>query len=147
VTLADELQYVEKYLRLEQARFGDRLRVRVQVDPEVLHAVVPVLSLQPLVENAVRHGVESRPEGGLVSIEGRDLGADVELRVSDDGAGIDAERAEAALAGRGPGIGLGHVHGRLENTFGEGYGLIVENGAGTTVVMTLPKFRAGVRAG
>ena len=63
VTLADELQYVEKYLRLEQARFGERLRVRVQVDPEVLHAVVPVLSLQPLVENAVRHGVESRPGG------------------------------------------------------------------------------------
>jgi len=147
VTLADELQYVEKYLRLEQARFGDRLRVRVQVDPEVLHAVVPVLSLQPLVENAVRHGVESRPEGGQVSIEGRDLGADVELRVSDDGAGIDAERAAEALAGGGPGIGLGNVHGRLQSTFGEGYGLMVENGSGTTVVMTLPKFRAGVRAG
>ena len=62
VTLADELQYVEKYLRLEQARFGERLRVKVQVDPEVLQAVVPVLSLQPLVENAVRHGVESRAE-------------------------------------------------------------------------------------
>jgi two-component system LytT family sensor kinase len=147
VTLADELQYVEKYLRLEQARFGERLRVRVQVDPAVLQAVVPVLSLQPLVENAVRHGVESRPEGGLVAIEGRDLGADVELRVSDDGAGIDAERAAAALAGEGPGIGLGNVHGRLQSTFGEGYGLVVENGSGTTVVMTLPKFRAGVRAG
>jgi two-component system LytT family sensor kinase len=147
VTLADELQYVEKYLRLEQARFGERLRVRVQVDPEVLHAVVPVLSLQPLVENAVRHGVESRAEGGLVSIEGRDLGSDVELRVSDDGAGIDEARAAEALAGRGPGIGLGNVHGRLQNTFGEGYGLVVENGDGTTVVMTLPKFRAGVRAG
>ena len=147
VTLADELQYVEKYLRLEQARFGERLRVRVQVDPEVLHAVVPVLSLQPLVENAVRHGVESRAEGGLVSIEGIDLGADVELRVSDDGDGIDPERAAAALAGGGPGIGLGNVHGRLQSTFGEGYGLVVENGGGTTVVMTLPKFRAGVRAG
>jgi two-component system LytT family sensor kinase len=146
VTLADELQYVEKYLRLEQARFGERLRVRVQVDPEVLHAVVPVLSVQPLVENAVRHGVESRAEGGMVSIEGRDLGADVELRVSDDGGGIDPERAAEALAGRGPGIGLGNVHGRLQSTFGEGYGLVVENGAGTTVVMTLPKFRAGVRA-
>jgi two-component system LytT family sensor kinase len=146
VTLADELQYVEKYLRLEQARFGERLRVRVQVDPEVLQAVVPVLSLQPLVENAVRHGVESRPEGGLVSIEGRDLGADVELRVSDDGAGIDPGRAAAALAGGGPGIGLGNVHGRLQSTFGEGYGLVVEDGDGTTVVMTLPKFRAGVRA-
>jgi two-component system, LytTR family, sensor kinase len=147
VTLADELQYVEKYLRLEQARFGERLRVRVQVDPEVLQAVVPVLSLQPLVENAVRHGVESRAEGGLVAIEGRDLGTDVELRVSDDGEGIDPERAAAAPAGTGPGIGLGNVHGRLQSTFGEGYGLVVENSDGTTVVMTLPKFRAGVRAG
>jgi two-component system LytT family sensor kinase len=149
VTLADELRYVEKYLRLEQARFGDRLRVRVQVDPAVLPAVLPVLSLQPLVENAVRHGIEARPEGGLLGIEGRDLGSDVELRVSDDGEGIDPERAAAALAGRGPGIGLGNVHGRLVATFGEGYGLAVErdDGApGTTVVMTLPKFRAGVRA-
>jgi two-component system LytT family sensor kinase len=147
VTLADELRYVEKYLRLEQARFGERLRVRVQVDPEVLQAVVPVLSLQPLVENAVRHGVESRAEGGTVTIEGIDLGADVELRVSDDGAGIDQERAAEALSGGGPGIGLGNVHGRLQSTFGEGYGLVVENGSGTTVVMTLPKFRTGVRAG
>jgi two-component system, LytTR family, sensor kinase len=148
VTVADELRYSEKYLRLEQARFGERLKVRVQVDPEVLQAVLPVLSLQPLVENAVRHGVESQADGGTVAIEGIDLGVDVALRVTDDGAGIDLERARAALAGEGPGIGLGNVHGRLRSTFGEGYGLEVEpaNGRGTTVVMTLPKFRAGVRA-
>jgi two-component system LytT family sensor kinase len=146
VTLADELHYVEKYLRLEKARFGDRLDVRVSVAPEVLTAVVPVLSMQPLVENAVRHGVERQPEGGVVSIEGIDLGNDVALRVSDTGDGIDPERARDALAGEGPGIGLGNVHGRLQSTFGEGYGLQVESGAGTTVVMTLPKFRAGVRA-
>jgi two-component system, LytTR family, sensor kinase len=148
VTVADELRYVEKYLRLEQARFGERLRVRVQVDPEVLQAVLPVLSLQPLVENAVRHGVEREPEGGMVAIEGIDLGNDVALRVSDDGAGIDPERAQAALSGEGPGIGLGNVHGRLLSTFGDGYGLAIEphDGRGTTVVMTLPKFRAGVRA-
>jgi two-component system LytT family sensor kinase len=148
VTVADELRYAEKYLRLEQARFGERLKVRVQVDPEVLQAVLPVLSLQPLVENAVRHGVESRPDGGLVAIEGIDLGNDVALRVSDDGEGIDPDRARDALAGEGPGIGLGNVHGRLQSTFGEGYGLEVEapGGPGTTVVMTLPKFRAGVRA-
>ena len=60
VTLAEELHYVQKYLRLEQARFRDRLTVRVQVDPDVLQTVVPVLSLQPLVENAVKHGVETR---------------------------------------------------------------------------------------
>jgi two-component system LytT family sensor kinase len=149
VTVADELRYVEKYLRLEQARFGERLRVRVQVDPEVLQAVLPVLSLQPLVENAVRHGVEPDADGGLVTIEGIDLGVDVELRVSDDGGGIDPERATAALAGEGRGIGLGNVHGRLLSTFGEDYGLQVESpdGRGTTVVMTLPKFRPGVRAG
>jgi two-component system, LytTR family, sensor kinase len=146
VTLADELRYVEKYLRLEQARFGDRLRVRVQVDPDVLPAVVPVLSVQPLVENAVRHGLESRPEGATVAIEARSLGADVELRISDDGAGMPDAVAEEALAGRGRGIGLGNVQSRLRATFGEGYGLQVENGQGTTVVMTLPKFRAGVRA-
>ena len=148
VTVADELRYVEKYLRLEQARFGERLTVRVQVDPEVLQAVLPVLSLQPLVENAVRHGVERQPEGGLVAIEGIDLGNDVALRVSDSGDGIDPERARDALAGQGPGIGLGNVHGRLLSTFGEGYGLQVESDGrrGTTVVMTLPKFRAGVRA-
>ena len=146
VTVADELRYVEKYLRLEQARFGERLTVRVQVDPEVLQAVLPVLSLQPLVENAVRHGVEGQPEGGLVAIEGIDLGNDVALRVSDEGDGIDPERVREALSGEGPGIGLGNVHGRLQSTFGEGYGLQVEPGPGTTVVMTLPKFRAGVRA-
>jgi two-component system LytT family sensor kinase len=146
VTLADELRYVEKYLRLEQARFGERLRVRVQVDPEVLQAVVPVLSLQPLVENAVRHGVESRAEGGTVAIEGVDLGSDVELRVIDDGAGIDPEKAAAALAGRGGGIGIANVHQRLRSTFGEEYGLEIDGQRGTSVVMTLPKFRAGVRA-
>jgi two-component system LytT family sensor kinase len=69
--------------------------------------------------------------------------------VSDDGAGIDPERARAALSGDSPGIGLGNVHGRLLSTFGGDYGLEVEspNGGGTTVVMTLPKFRPGVRAG
>ena len=103
--MADELRYVEKYLRLEQARFGERLTVRVQVDPEVLQAVLPVLSLQPLVENAVRHGVERQAEGGLVAIEGIDLGNDVALRVSDDGEGIDPERARARWPGRGPASG------------------------------------------
>ena len=148
VHLADELTYVEKYLRLEHARFGDRLRVRLEVAPEILQAVVPVLSLQPLVENAVRHGVEPRSGDAHVTIVGSDLGADVELRVSDDGPGLDAEAARAALNGAGGGIGLPNVHSRLQATFGPGYGLEIESapGAGTTVIMTVPKFRPGVRA-
>jgi len=148
VTLADELHYVEKYLRLEQARFGDRLSVRVEVAPEVLGAVIPVLSLQPLVENAVRHGVEAGAGRVCVEIIGRDLDVDVELRVCDDGAGMDADRATAALDGRAGGIGLSNVHGRVQATFGPEYGLRVDSapGEGTTVVLVVPKFRAGVRA-
>jgi two-component system LytT family sensor kinase len=148
VQLADELRYVETYLRLEQARFGDRLAVRVQVAPEVLSAVVPVLSLQPLVENAVRHGVESRPGRVQVELIGHDRGADVELVVADDGAGVDLETARAALAGEGSGIGLANVQARLQTAYGPGYGLTVaaRDGGGTEVRMTVPKFRAGVRA-
>jgi two-component system LytT family sensor kinase len=145
VTLADELGYVEKYLRLEQARFGERMRVRVEVDPDILPAVVPVLSVQPLVENAVRHGVESRPEGATIEIQGRSVGSDVWLSVRDDGAGMDPEMAARALAGNGRGIGLHNVQSRLHATFGEGYGLQVGPGPGTEMIMTLPKFRAGVR--
>jgi two-component system LytT family sensor kinase len=148
VTLADELHYVEKYLRLEQARFGERLQVRVSVAPEVLTAVVPVLSMQPLVENAVRHGVESAIGPCRIEILGADLDTDVELTVKDGGAGMTAEEAAAALNGKGAGIGLANVQARLQSTFGPEYGLEVEStpGEGTTVRMLVPKFRAGVRA-
>ena len=145
VTVADELTYVEKYLRLEQARFGERLTVRVEVAPEVLQAVVPVLSLQPLVENAVRHGLEAHGGEGRLDILGRDLGADVELRVRDDGPGM-ADPA-GVLEGRAGGIGISNVQQRLRQCFGPGYGLrIASDEEGTEVVMTLPKFRAGVRS-
>jgi two-component system LytT family sensor kinase len=147
VTLADELRYVEKYLRLERARFGDRLEVRLQVAPEVLQAVVPVLSIQPLVENAVRHGVEQRGHG-RIEIIGRDIDADVELIVIDDGVGMEPGRAQRLLAGEGGGVGIVNVQTRLQATFGPDYGLEIETGPGqgTSVTMTLPKFRAGVRA-
>ena len=147
VTLADELQYVEKYLRLERARFGDRLQVRLQLAPEVLHAVVPVLSVQPLVENAVRHGVERRGDG-RIEITARELGEDVELRVCDNGVGMDQQRAQVLLEGKGDGVGIANVQARLQSTFGPEYGLEIETavGQGTIVIMTLPKFRTGVRA-
>ncbi len=147
VTLADELHYVEKYLRLERARFGDRLHVRLQVAPEVLQAVVPVLSVQPLVENAVRHGVERRGQG-RIEISGLDMDADVELRVSDNGVGMEPRLAAAILVGHGDGVGIANVQARLQTAFGPDYGLEIDTapGRGTTVTMTLPKFRAGVRA-
>ena len=154
VTLADELEYVEKYLRLEQARFGERLKVHWDVEPRVLPTVVPVLSVQPLVENAVRHGLERRGGSGLVQIIARDLDDEVELRVIDDGMGMNAARADAALTGASDataavtGIGLSNVQARLRGTFGEDYGLRIESqlGRGTTVTMKLPKRPPAVRA-
>jgi two-component system LytT family sensor kinase len=148
VTIAEELHYVEKYLRLEQARFGDRLAVRVQVDPDVLQTVVPVLSLQPLVENAVKHGLEARAGKRTIEILAIDRDQDVELRVTDDGVGMSDAQAAAALSGERGGIGLSNVDRRLRATFGDDYGLEVETepARGTTVVMVVPKFRVGVRA-
>jgi two-component system, LytTR family, sensor kinase len=148
VTIAEELHYVEKYLSLEQARFGDRLTVRVQVDPDVLQTVVPVLSLQPLVENAVRHGVEALAGKRTIEIVAIDHDLDVELRVCDDGPGMDGDEAASALSGARGGIGLSNVNRRLRSTFGEDYGLEIQStpARGTTVVMVVPKFRVGVRA-
>jgi two-component system LytT family sensor kinase len=140
VTLAEELEHVERYLRLEQARFRGKLHVLIDVAQEARGAVVPAMSVQPLVENAVRHGVEQRAGTGRVAVIGRLTGDDVELRVTDDGAGIEPDRVPLVLAGAGGGIGLSNVDARLRATFGERYALQIEShpGAGTTTIMTVP---------
>ncbi len=146
VTLAEELDHVERYLRLEQARFRDGLHVTVDIEPETLSAVVPAMSVQPLVENAVRHGVEQRAGTGRVEVVGRIAGGDVELLVRDDGCGIEPERVSDVLAGTGGGIGISNVDGRLRATFGERYALKIDSrpGTGTTAVMTVPNLKADV---
>jgi two-component system, LytTR family, sensor kinase len=146
VTLGEEIEHVERYLRLEQARFRDSLHVTVDVPAETRGAVVPAMSVQPLVENAVRHGVERQAGLGRVAISARIVGGDVELRVSDDGIGIEPERLEAVLAGAGGGIGVSNVDARLRATFGERYALRIESdvGEGTTAVMTVPNLRGEI---
>jgi two-component system LytT family sensor kinase len=143
VTLGEEIEHVERYLRLEQARFPD-LAVSVDVPAAARGAVVPAMSIQPLVENAVRHGVERRAGSGQVEIVGRVVGVDVELRVRDDGAGIEPERVPAVLAGAGGGIGVSNVDARLRASFGERYALRIDSrvGVGTTAIMTVPNLRA-----
>ncbi len=144
VTLGEEIDHVERYLRLEQARFSE-LNVRIDVPPEARGSVVPAMSIQPLVENAVRHGVERRAGSGQVKVVGQLIGSDVELRVSDDGAGIEPERVPAVIAGAGGGIGVANVDARLRASFGERYALRIESrlGAGTTAIMTVPNLQAG----
>jgi two-component system LytT family sensor kinase len=142
VTLGEEIDHVERYLRLERARFRG-LDVTIDVPEEARSAVVPAMSIQPLVENAVRHGVERRAGSGRVGIMASVLDGDVELRVSDDGAGIEAERVPQVLAGAGGGIGISNVDARLRATFGEGYALRIESELrrGTTAIMRVPNFR------
>ena len=149
-TLAEELRSVERYLLLEQARFGDRLKVTLSVAPEVLPVVVPFLCIQPLVENAVRHGLEGVAGVGHITITARDRGQDCLIEVEDDGVGEDPEKVRRVLAGDASldSVGLGNVDGRLRTTYGDDYGLVVETakGAGTKVIVRVPKFAAGVSA-
>ena len=99
-TLADELRNIERYLVLEQARFGDRLKVRLRVAPEVLPVAVPYLSIQPLVENAVRHGLQAKEGGGQITLGAADSGAEALIWVEDDGVGADPELISRILAGQ-----------------------------------------------
>ncbi|MEO9322712.1 histidine kinase [Nocardioides sp. C4-1] len=149
-TLAEELRSIERYLLLEQARFGDRLRVTLSVAPEVLTVAVPFLCVQPLVENAVQHGLEGVARTGHVRITAFDRGQDAVIEVEDDGAGEDPEKVRRVLAGdtSSESVGLGNVDARLRATYGDDYGLVVETapGAGTKVVVRVPKFAAGVSA-
>ncbi|WP_435827081.1 sensor histidine kinase [Nocardia fluminea] len=158
--LADELRNIERYLALEQARFGDALEVRLQIAPEVLGVVLPFLALQPLVENAVRHGLGGGGRGGQLSIVADDEGTDCLISVEDDGIGMDptllrSGALDAVDTDAGPNrtgeaahVGLANVDDRLRAAFGNDYGLVVETapGAGTKVSMRVPKFRPGIRA-
>jgi two-component system, LytTR family, sensor kinase len=147
-TLADELRNVERYLVLEQARFGERLQVRLRIAPEVLPVAVPFLAIQPLVENAVRHGLQAKPGVGHVTLGAEDAGSEALIWVEDDGVGSDPELVRRALAGaaEADSVGLGNVDARLRQVFGDGYGLVVETapGAGTKVSFRVPKYAPGV---
>jgi two-component system LytT family sensor kinase len=148
-TLAEELKSIEQYLLLEQARFGDRLTVALRVDPEVLGVRIPFLCIQPLVENAVRHGFENRDAPGTISITALDRGADCWISIEDDGAGNDPAVIRRSLSGEpGDHVGLANVDERLRTTFGDDRGLTVETGpmAGTKVSMRIPKFAEAVSA-
>ncbi len=149
-TLAEELRSIEQYLVLEKARFGDRLGVTLRIAPEVLPVVIPFLALQPLVENAVRHGLETKDGPGQVTITAADHDFEAVISVEDDGVGEDPERVRRALAGDASmdSVGLGNVDARLRSAFGDDYGLVVETapGAGTKVTVRVPKYAPGVRS-
>lgn len=142
-SVAEELRLVEGYLELERARLGDRLRVTLDIAPEALPVRLPFLTVQPIVENAVRHGLEQRPGPGQLRIDVRDAGPEIAIEVEDDGVGIEPDSLERALRGEDPDshVGILSVDTRLRRTFGPEYGLVIATGerAGTSVTMRLPK--------
>ncbi len=158
VPLAQELEAVERYLRVERARFGRRLRVEQSVDPGATQVLIPGLILQPLVENAVQHAVAPRPEGGLVSISVKNESEIVRITVEDDGPGLPDEVrdklggfvAVAALAGigravesgtAGAGGGLGNVQKRLALSYRGAARMTVTKGksGGSVIEIEVPK--------
>jgi two-component system LytT family sensor kinase len=142
-TLAEELRSIHSYLTLERARFGDRLEVTLRIAPEALATVIPFLAVQPLVENAVRHGLEPGEGGGTIRIEAIDEGTHTEITVEDDGVGMDPESLRTLLtaADDGAHVGLRNVDTRLRQMYGREGGLVVETnpGEGTLVRMRIPK--------
>ncbi|WP_448003168.1 sensor histidine kinase [Agromyces bauzanensis] len=142
-TLAEELKSVHSYVELERARFEERLSVTLRIAPETLATVIPFLSLQPLVENAIRHGLEPREHGGTIVIAARDDGTHTEITVDDDGVGMEPAELRALLTVGEPTdhVGLRNVDSRVRGIYGDDHALVVETnpGAGTMVRMRIPK--------
>lgn len=135
VTLREELNFLRRYLEIEEIRFQDRLSVRFEIDPEVEDALVPNLILQPLVENAVRHAVEPKPTPGTVLVRARRLGETLELSVLDDGPGVDSHNSPS-----GNGIGLSTTRARLDGLYGTAGELRLDPRAegGLAVIVRIP---------
>lgn len=136
VSLREELEFLELYLDIQQMRFSDRLKVEMEIEPETLDAVVPNLILQPLVENAIRHGISPRVSGGLIQLSTRNENGILEIRVEDDGQGLKREwRREEST-----GIGLSNTKARLEQLYGAEHRFHIRNreGGGVEALLAFP---------
>ena len=139
VSVEQELELVERYLEIERIRFGDRLAVVIEADADARGSRVPALVLQPLVENAIVHGLSQRPGPGRVEVRARVSGPNVVLSVRDDGPGVRLPSAHA-----GAGIGLGNLRARLERLYGAAFELAVTDDprGGACVTVVIPSAHA-----
>lgn len=142
VTMAEELEYIDSYLDIEEARFGkEKLRIVKEVDDAARSALVPCMILQPLVENAVLHAIALQPEGGRLAIRARCNGPIVVVEIEDDGPGFDAGKLELEAPrrrGARHGIGLANVHQRLKMAYARGLEIESERGRGTRIRFAVP---------
>jgi two-component sensor histidine kinase len=137
VPLAEELAFLDHYLAIQKIRFGDRLKIELRIDPAIRFALVPCLTLQPLVENAIRHGISSRSSGGTILIGARPLGTRLEIRVLDDGVGLHPGWTLEGSAG----LGLSVTRQRIEGLHPNGesrFTLRRRREGGTEALILLP---------
>lgn len=144
IPLSQEICHVHSYLQIQQVRYKDILSYRIDMDPRIGGQRIPKLTLQPLVENALYHGIKLKRARGTIVITGKVEGTDIVLQVQDDGVGMSPERLEqlrhSMASGERVGFGLSTVEERLRLFFGEGYGLNIDStqGCGTTITARIP---------
>ncbi len=143
VSLAEELEFIRRYLEIEQIRFGDRLQVTIEATPDAMQGLVPVLVLQPLVENAVKHGVLPREEGGSITVKITRNNGTLQICVADDGPGLSKEAAPISGA-----LGLSNTAARLNELYGDKSSLSLGTSSkgGAAAVIEIPFRTAGPRS-
>lgn len=147
ITLKEELESTEKYLVLQQIRYGNKVHFECEMEDAAGRLLVPALIIQPIVENAIFHGIEAKEDMGLIIVEAAVVNGEVQITVSDDGVGMEEKeleqlcrRMDAREYRSDKSIGIINVQNRIKINFGEVYGLTVESevGIGTSVTMRLP---------
>jgi LytS/YehU family sensor histidine kinase len=146
IPLCEELDFVDRYLELQVMRFGNRLAVERDIDPAAFDCLVPSLLVQPLVENAIRHGIEPLSGAGVIRIIVRREADRLEVEVEDNGCGLPGTQG---VAGSGRGIGLRSVRERLAALYGsaQSFELSARPQGGTLAALTIPIRNVGGQAG
>ena len=150
ITLEEEQKHILSYLSIQKIRYQDRMDYEVHIPDSLYPYSIPKLTLQPLVENSIYHGIKLQREKGLIKVEAIDMGDKIELIVKDNGAGMTEERLKemrkVIINGEKVGFGLRTVHERMQLLYGEEYGLSISSteGVGTTITAVIPKIKNAI---
>jgi two-component system sensor histidine kinase YesM len=151
IPVQTELEHVRSYLTIQEMRYQDKFRYEIDMEPDILDMVMLKITLQPLVENAIYHGIKEADYQGLISITGERVGDEIHMEVRDNGVGMDEERLNKLKGGlegsaderfrlNRQGLGVRNVHERIRLYFGNQYGLVISSrpGEGTTIAVRFP---------
>lgn len=141
ISVRNELEIVEQYLTIQKIRFADKFTIHKNYDSGTLDCRIPKLILQPLVENAFNHGIKPLPGNGVITLEALDRGETIQLKVSDNGVGMDEETVRRIREKKTQGVGLRGTIERLQIYFGnpDVFAIESQKGSGTTIILTIPK--------